>query len=131
MTEIAGEKAGIIKPGVPVVIGEAEGEVKNVFAGVAAKRGAPLVDAMERFPDFISSCAVSGNRLVAGCTPFGRITFDLTGDCQTNNLRTILAALESISEFTPLSDSDVKRGLDTVTSSTGLRGRWMTLSDHP
>ncbi|RXE74768.1 bifunctional folylpolyglutamate synthase/dihydrofolate synthase [Muribaculaceae bacterium Isolate-013 (NCI)] len=131
LAEIAGEKAGIIKPGVPVVIGEAEGEVKNVFAGVAAKRGAPLVDAMERFPDFISSCAVSGNRLVAGCTPFGEVTFDLTGDCQTNNLRTILAALESISEFTPLSDSDVKRGLDTVTSSTGLRGRWMTLSDHP
>ena len=54
LPEIAGEKAGIIKPGVPVVVGEAEGDVRRVFADKAAAEGAPITFACES-PDYISA----------------------------------------------------------------------------
>lgn len=131
LPEIASEKAGIIKAGIPVVIGEASGAVKEVFAKTAADRQAPLIFAEEKHPYFDESCRFSDDRLIAEDTPFGQIAYDLTGDCQIKNLRTVITVLEEMGKFTSLSAEDIRRGLETVTTSTGLKGRWMKLSDKP
>lgn len=131
LTQIAAEKAGIIKCGIPVVIGEAEGDIKEVFARTAEERHAPIVYAEERFPEFNAVRTADGKRLVANDTPFGKIKYDLTGDCQVKNLRTVITALEVMSGITSISHKDVYEGLDSVTTATGLKGRWMKLAENP
>lgn len=136
LPQIASEKAGIIKPGVPVVIGEADGEVRRVFERKAAGVSAPAWFAcdggifipggepqIENTPD--------GQRLVAVTRAFGRVAFELTGDCQRRNLATIICALERLRDKFDIADSAVAAGLSTVNESTGLAGRWMTLSRNP
>lgn len=131
LTQIASEKAGIIKNGIPVVIGEAEGEIKKIFANTAAKLCTPIIFAEERYPEFNTFLTPDGGRMVADNTPFGKLVFGLTGDCQSKNLRTVTAVLEVLSGLTSISNDDIFKGLDSVTEATGLKGRWMKLYDNP
>lgn len=131
---IAGEKAGIIKAGIPVVIGEAEGEVKCVFADTAASVGAPVRFACDeeifaRKP----ACVANGDREVlrAQVNGLGIVDYELTGDCQSRNLATILTAVDELRKQIQIPDDAVCRGLSSVVETTGLAGRWMTLSHDP
>lgn len=125
---IAGEKAGIIKPGVPVVVGEcATGGVRQVFAAKAAEMQSEILfaDEMEMF----SAHNYKGNAITYSDTPWGDVSCDLTGGCQWLNMRCALAAL---TRFPLQVEADaVRRGLASVASSTGLMGRWMTVSETP
>jgi dihydrofolate synthase/folylpolyglutamate synthase len=107
--KIAREKAGIIKKGVPVIIGETRSDTLLVFKEFAAKESAPLYLAEE------FSCPYST---------------DLKGSYQQKNLRTVTATLQNLPEFS-LDEDKVKAGLNSVVSSTGLMGRWQQLSDAP
>lgn len=114
---IAGEKAGIIKAGVPVVIGETTPETRPVFAAKAAEMQAPITFAEASDP----------------AAPFGPVESSLRGYCQDKNTRTIVAALDVLRrqgkvQFTA---DDVRRGFANVCQLTGLRGRWETLSEAP
>ena len=105
---IAGEKAGIFKPGVPALCGQCDAETAPVFEAHAAAAPCPLFYAA----DFDTES-------------FGT---DLAGPCQAENLRTALAALELLGiDLTPA----VREALAHTAARTGLRGRWERLRDDP
>lgn len=111
LESIAGEKAGIIKRGVPVVIGEAEGAVRKVFEAKAKEMEAPILFAYEQ--------------------EFLPVRFSLTGACQQKNVRTIQTAISVLRKSVEIADEAITAGLGDVQELTGLMGRWMTLSDRP
>lgn len=119
---IAREKAGIIKPGIPVVIGEAAGEVKEVFRQKAEAVGAPIVFADEHPLDYRQEA----DRLVYSWRGI-EVTCDLTGSCQNKNAATVLAALG----FLPVPVEAIVEGLANVQVRTGLMGRWMRMANNP
>lgn len=127
---IASEKAGIIKSSIPVVIGEAEGEVKRVFADKAAEVGAPIIYAEECRP-YTEAVKVDDGYLYRS-TPWGDIRGALSGDCQPRNAATILTALEQLQHIgLNISGQAVIEGMSDVCRLTGLMGRWMTLQSSP
>lgn len=110
---IAGEKAGIIKPNIPVVIGEYTNETKPVFLAKAKENKAPIYFAAD---------------LITAVFPS-----DLIGDYQFHNKKTVqetIAVLNSQNEFT-VSDESLKSGLLKVVKNTGLQGRWQQLGENP
>lgn len=117
LAKIAGEKAGIIKPDVPVVVGETTPETRPVFEGKAAELHAPIFFAEE-------------NPLV---TPQLLSAFALKGTCQTKNLNTILNAIKVLSERCGIGENSdtVSSALNSVVSLTGLRGRWEVIQQQP
>ena len=130
LESIASEKAGIIKPSVPVVIGEAQGSVREVFLQKANEQKAPIYFAEDvaRF-DTIEPLQ---DGLLYKNTPYGDIIGELMGDCQPKNAATILTALPLLAECgIKVSAQSVKDGFAHVGSLTGLMGRWMTLHRNP
>ncbi|MGB5509339.1 bifunctional folylpolyglutamate synthase/dihydrofolate synthase, partial [Robiginitalea sp.] len=108
--EIAREKAGIIKPGVPVVVSETQHEVAGVFEAIADERKAPLIFADQAdFPLYSTT---------------------LKGSYQKRNIRGVVATLSLLPEF-PVGDADIINGLNKVAENTGLLGRWQTLGENP
>ncbi|MFD1601475.1 bifunctional folylpolyglutamate synthase/dihydrofolate synthase [Flavobacterium artemisiae] len=110
---IAGEKAGIIKPNVPVVIGEYTNETKPVFLAKAEENNAPIYLAS----DLIDQIYLS----------------DLIGDYQFHNKKTVqqtIAVLNNQNAFT-ISEEQLKEGLLHVVKNTGLQGRWQQLGENP
>ncbi len=133
--EIAREKAGIIKEGVPVVIGEADASTANVFRIKAGECDSRIVFA----EDFIFRDVKASD-----------YNLDLYGSYQDNNIRSVLTALSLLYEIPSFSalfgnnvycdakkdsrcwcDENIRRGLSKTASTTGLRGRWEKLSDNP
>lgn len=130
MPEIAREKAGIIKSDIPVVIGEAEGEVREVFLNRAEETGAPITFA-EDSPRILS---ISQNlpHGWSGVSEEGRWTFPLSGDYQKKNLNTVLHAVDAIrKQGIDVSDENVIKGIEGVERLTGLRGRWTIIGINP
>jgi dihydrofolate synthase/folylpolyglutamate synthase len=110
---IATEKAGIIKPNVPVVIGEYIEETKPVFLAKASECHSEI---------FFASDLVEEN-----------LPSDLLGNYQVHNKKTVLQAikvLQSVSDF-EISDANIKTGLLNVVKNTGLLGRWQQLREFP
>lgn len=124
--KIAFEKAGIIKPGVPVVIGERLPETDAVFEAKASEVGAALRYALPL------DSRMEGDSIVYPSTPFGEIHGELTGECQVKNTATIVSALGALEEngFS-IPDEAVKKGFANVCEDTGLMGRWTTLRQNP
>ncbi len=134
LEEIAGEKAGIIKPGVPVVIGEKGcGEVEAVFREKAAQAGAEIFFAEELAEKWIGS---AGNPEGAGGGLSGRLysglvdaDMDLKGACQEKNIKTVCAALGALEG--KFETDGVMESICRAAQITGLRGRWETLCGEP
>ena len=127
---IAGEKAGIIKPHVPVVIGEDLPETRTVFQKKADECGAPIVFAQDH-PEVVSSeSCLNGGRDYQTST-LGEIHGDLGGDCQEKNMNTVLAAARLLKERFSISNEGMTRALANVCRLTGLHGRWETLCEKP
>lgn len=129
LAQIAFEKAGIIKSGVPVVIGEMLPETKPVFEEKAAQTASRMVVAESNFN-------VSFLNNENGTLNFSfnnkRFSSQLTGTYQLKNLATVFAAIDQLKlkDFI-ITDEAVQEGLARVCDSTGLRGRWEKLSDEP
>ena len=132
ISSIASEKAGIIKPGIPALLGEGDlPDVRNVFIAKAKETGSPLTIASDNIP--FSQSLHNPASISYYDTPFGScIEGQLSGDCQVHNAATIFTALTILREsgFT-FSDDDVAYGFANVCNLTGLIGRWMRLSDSP
>lgn len=129
--QIAAEKAGIMKPGVPVVIGEAEGEVRELFGRHAAETGSPIC-----FSDtdniLRSYASGEGQRNIYDTSLYGRFEGELTGEWQALNARTVLSAVRIMQEHGwNLIPAAVAEGFGNVGRITGLQGRWMQLSSSP
>lgn len=130
---IAGEKAGIIKDHVPVVISETQSETKEVFQAKALEKEADLFFADKEVN--ISSWCWVDEHLKAHLVYQNQtheVTLDLPGSYQLKNIKGVWIVLDLLSDRLPNFDwALVKRGLASVVSSTGLKGRWQKLSDHP
>jgi dihydrofolate synthase/folylpolyglutamate synthase len=122
LAKIAAEKAGIIKKGVPVVIGEYTDETRPVFEEKAKAMNAPIIFAQDEEE--------------LGCD----LDFELKGDYQARNKQTILTALkvlrESKTNLVPslshsLVPTTIRNGLANVCKNTGLMGRWQTIQERP
>jgi dihydrofolate synthase/folylpolyglutamate synthase len=111
LTAIAGEKAGIIKPGIPAVIGEYNDETKPVFVAKAKEGNSPLYFASDEvLADYPS---------------------DLTGDYQKPNRKTVLKTLELLEDEFSISEDTIKEGLLNVVRNTGFMGRWQQIHQKP
>ena len=129
---IAAEKAGIIKPGVPVVIGEADEETRPVYEQTACRMGAPITFAQD-CPEVIEvEHMTEPDRLVIHSTRFGTFACELTGDYQRNNINTVLAAERLLEQQgLKLKKSELAAAMGNIKKLTGLIGRWMTITDEP
>ena len=135
LEKIAAEKAGIIKPAVPVIIGEYLPETKDIFIQKAKQENAPIYFAQDEFdvssvnysPQFLT-CDVTNNK--------EHITksfqLDLNGLYQTKNIRTVLCATGILKQqgFI-ITNEDEKLALTQVKQLTGLYGRWDVISNNP
>lgn len=128
--EIAAEKAGIIKPGVPAVIGEADDSTRAVFAAKAAEAGAPLIFAGDS-PAY-TGYDVRPDSIVYHGTPWGNVTSELTGEGQWHNANTVMTVLRELErQGYPIDTESVRKGFSDVTAMTGLMGRWQQVGDSP
>lgn len=113
---IAGEKAGIIKPHTPVVVGETTPETRTVFHQKALQQQAPITFAEDN-PKPSATLEKA---------------FELKGLYQEKNLTTILTAVKILKEMHILQDAlHLEKALSSVCGLTGLRGRWETLQESP
>lgn len=130
LPEIAREKAGIIKAGVPVVIGEAEGEVRKVFEEKAESEHTPIFFAEDTPAIFSATHNADGGWDME--TSFGTLESPLGGDYQLKNLNTVLNAVQHLRNgIIPISDEAIKTGIRDVVKLTGLAGRWMVMGKEP
>jgi dihydrofolate synthase / folylpolyglutamate synthase len=135
MEKIAAEKAGIIKKGVPVVIGETQQSIKHIFDEKAETFTSPILYADEA--RWIADVQPDKNVLhvkVAHPDIDERIryTLDLPGMYQVKNLLTVLETLQVLrKERFSISEEHIKNGLAHVKKLTGLRGRWDIVQTSP
>lgn len=114
LAKIAGEKAGIIKPNTPVIIGEYHEETFGAFEAIARTQNAELFTAWN-------------NKEAQELVP--QITFDLQGAYQKSNRLTAITALLKARELgLSISDTHITLGLARVIANTGLKGRWQWLN---
>ena len=110
--KIATEKAGIIKPNTPVVIGETVPETKLVFQKIADKNNAPISFA-ENYDG-------------------SKYETDLLGDYQELNKKTVLSTLNILKkQGWRISEKAIVKGLKNTVENTGILGRWQVLQDSP
>lgn len=111
LAKIAGEKAGIIKPGVPVVIGEWNDETQPVFNHVANANHSPIIYTQPTIWD---------------------VNFELKGRYQAKNKNTIAMAIQELEQLgVKLDQQAIQNGYEHVCELTGLRGRWEQLGERP
>ncbi len=112
LEKIAGEKAGIIKPNTPVVIGETQIETKSVFAETAKNNNSEIYFADQNITSILDS--------------------DLKGSYQQKNIKTVLQTLQILKQNSfNISQKNIALGLNSVVSNTGLKGRWQILQESP
>jgi len=149
LQEIATEKAGIIKAGVPVVIGERRQGVDEVFTSIAARNTSEIVFASDEWDitPIISagketgndgnfqSVNVSSRTASVGQTPDDGayiVELDLRGRYQLKNLATVLSTVDHLrSRGFVIENTHINTALKNVIPITGLMGRWQTLSSDP
>lgn len=132
LEKIAAEKAGIFKPGIPAVVGYAEGGVRDVFIHHAAATGTPLrfaCDEMRLINPHLSSADGTLEADTVACGPFRS---PLGGEYQIENINTVIHEVETLRSLgIEISSEALHDGLEQVTERTGLAGRWMITSRSP
>jgi len=135
LEKIAYEKAGIIKMGIPVVVGQRQAATDPVFLQYAGERQAPLIFADQR--RYVAEWKMVKHRLEAEVTSAIHnektyYTLDLAGIYQTRNLVTVLEALEIlVRQGWKITDSQIREALGQVKKLNGLHGRWEIIHERP
>ncbi len=123
LEKVAFEKGGIIKPGVPVVVGAVSVAVQKVLSDIAQERGSTV---------FSSHHSSDEDSIIKAFLDEFLPQMDLKGDYQGENLLTVMQAVRVL--FPEISDSDLEIVMDSIfhaAKRTGFRGRWEVLSEHP
>lgn len=139
LPEIAAEKAGIIKQGVPVIIGQKQKEIESVFLDKAASMNSKITFASEEWEIRKSVVQSNSTELLkldikqkTKVFGFKSLELDLTGTYQLKNLAGVLSAVKELrSKGFNLPDDAIKDALRNVKSITGLMGRWQILERSP
>lgn len=135
LEEIATQKAGIIKQNVPVIIGEANENIKKIFANTSHEKNAQIIYTEEHHRvEYIDPegglflCNVKN--LNTNVTE--KLRLDLTGLYQAKNVCPVLCAMSvlNLNGFT-ITEDHIHKGLENVRSLTGICGRWDIISNHP
>jgi dihydrofolate synthase / folylpolyglutamate synthase len=134
LQKIAHEKAGIIKPETPVVIGESQRAVLSVFRNMALQQRAPVyiadrhynAETVKRTNNELTVSVLRNNRQL-----YKKLGLDLIGTYQLKNLCTVLQAIEVLQPVLPVPERALIRGLQSVKRNTNLRGRWEVLENKP
>ena len=131
LSKIASEKAGVIKPQIPVVIGEYNDETLPVFKAKALEKNAKLILAEDQ-PEVTSYVQNADKAWEYTTKHFGIVEGQLKGSYQVKNSNTILTAVKELQLLGfDISTDHVKEGFKHVETLTGLAGRWQTLSQTP
>lgn len=130
LTDIAGEKAGIIKPGVPVIIGEDLPETRPVFQQKAQKENSPIIFAQDENQQEVQKAEHINGKMEYTTRTWGKLTGELCGDYQAKNMNTILNAVKYLT-LVKNKGTSIKYGISHVTELTGLMGRWQKIQDKP
>lgn len=111
ISEIAHEKAGIIKAGIPVICGDEKQEVKEIVAEKAKQENAPYIDATVLHPHYSS---------------------DLKGSYQSKNIKVAVALVAELrKKGFVITENNIETGLQNVSANTGFIGRWFVFSAQP
>ena len=140
LEQIAIEKAGIIKKGIPVVIGEALPETRPVFEAIAEENKAPIIFAEDQ-PEVLHAQLEYSN-MIYDTRSYGKIIGELCGRYQEKNANTILWTVRKLEDFgymyrftddskSSVKGYEVKAGFKSVCEITGLKGRWQVVSKSP
>jgi dihydrofolate synthase/folylpolyglutamate synthase len=137
LPEVAFEKAGIIKPLVPVVVGESHPETDEVFERKVLYTNLPEPTFMGNRPAIMSLLTFADRTEPVLWEQHEEMLreMDLKGEYQRKNLRTALAALTVLSDSDPLLQSasagSLREAIVNTATRTGFRGRWEKISDNP
>ena len=134
LASIAKEKAGIIKPGVPVVISESQQETKPIFLAKAREEYAPIV-----FADCEFSATEKARNLEhttytvqkGAETIYDALKVNVHGNYQGKNLQAVLQTLAWLPEDVKVEEEAIRAGLADVRGKTRFIGRWQLLSRQP
>ena len=135
LAKIAAEKAGIIKKGIPVVIGEKNSETMPVFLQKGMETGSALYFA-EDFYGFEYALQTANESQKLQLNHLGKslpnaIELDLLGHYQHKNILTVLTALDVLKTKIELKDELILKGLSRIAENTGLKGRWQIINRNP
>jgi len=131
---IAGEKAGIIKNNIPVIIGETHPETKPIFDAKAAERNAPIVYADAHFtaiPVENTLTHTSFDIYQDGTLIYPQLNANLSGDFQVKNIQTVLQAVELLKSHFSLQETNIRQGLQDLKQLTRFIGRWQIIGENP
>jgi len=136
LEKIAFEKAGIIKTGVPVVIGATHGETQGVFNRVSVEKNAPIVYADKKFEIDYAMLSMEGKQILSvlkdGKSVLPDLKLDLLGIYQKENVQTVLQTLEVlVDKGWNIPETAVYHGLSDAAKITGLMGRWHIVGNNP
>lgn len=132
LPKIAGEKAGIIKDNVPVVISQRQKETSSVFDHSSMVRHAQIFYAEDYFEVIKNENSPPGVFYVISEAEQFAIELDLKGNYQQKNLSGILQALKVLQNLGyRITQNHIKKGLIKVIKNTGLKGRWQQLGSNP
>lgn len=115
LSEIANEKAGIIKTGIPAIIGERQPEIEHIFINKASEVNTPIFFASDEMADAqLPEC-------------------EMKGYYQDKNRRTVLTAIRELrkQDFFNIPENAITEGFASVCRLTGIMGRWQLLSENP
>lgn len=130
---IAGEKAGIIKGNVGVIISERQKDIEHVFVNKARSTNSSIVFAEDHYR--IKQLTNSGQQFEVfkdGELLFGDLRSELTGGYQRKNIAGVLAVIDHLRGLgVAIEDRAIREGIAATISLTGLKGRWQKLNDQP
>jgi len=134
ISAIAKEKAGIIKDGIPVIIGETQSETREVFLNKATDCNSEILFADQHYS--VKMKGTSGHRQVFELNDLEGNAYllepDLLGLYQKKNIVTAFASLQELEKIIPvINQRNIEIGIRDAASCTGLRGRWEILQNEP
>ena len=134
LQEIASEKAGIVKQGIPVVVSERQNEVEEVFITKAKNENTLLYFASDNYEvkeHVLESgklkCLIANKHATGAVTVFS----ELAGAYQLKNIVGVIQAAWILQELLTISESNIKDGIANAVALTGLKGRWQQLQTKP
>ncbi len=136
LTAIAAEKAGIIKPRVPVVLGEMQAPVRSVFLQKATEKNAPVHLAAHTYTienlTHRDDGKIKFNVTRAGKPAYKNMVFGLGGEYQRQNIPVILQTVDILRQRGfEITDRALFAGMERVVENTGIMGRWQILGQNP
>ena len=131
LVKIALEKAGIIKPGTPVIIGETTPETKSVFLQKAQEMHAPVFFAEEE-QKLLKAEMSSRGYWIYQTVKYKNLQGELRGLYQLKNTNTLLSVIDQLMDVGYIvGEEAIRNGFGKVSELTGLMGRWQKLHEHP